>query len=308
MLVKGMRMTINPYPVPQSNRDLSALAWITTAVISALPDIVFDQLSGKVPNWLVYGKTGLLLVLFVAALVWKPLRPLQNFFFIMFAFFGLAVLRTRLDFSWPSMQSLFGRNVFDVRMQAEQTGKLVVSLAMIAILLLFGYKFRDIFLTPGDIRAPIEPVRFLGFPQPDPWSLFGLQWSIYIALGLTIAQYISLHPSTDAWLKVMPILPSISFYAALNAFNEEITYRVPMLATLEPIGGSKNALWMSAFFFGIAHYFGIPGGILGGVLSIFMGWILAKSMLETRGFFWAWWIHFLSDIVIFFFLTVVLLQ
>jgi membrane protease YdiL (CAAX protease family) len=99
-------------------------------------------------------------------------------------------------------------------------------------------------------------------------------------------------------IKVLPILPSILFYALLNSFNEEVTFRVPMLATLEPVGGSRQALWISAFFFGIAHYFGI--------LSIFMGWILGKAILETRGLLWAWWIHFLSDVVIFFFLTVAL--
>lgn len=121
-------------------------------------------------------------------------------------------------------------------------------------------------------------------------------------------QYLSLRPGSDLMLKVVPILPSILFYAALNAFNEEITFRSPMLATLEPISGSKHALWLSAYFFGFAHYFGTPGGLVGGTLSIFMGWILGKGMLETRGFFWTWWIHFLSDIVIFSFLTVALLK
>jgi len=81
-----------------------------------------------------------------------------------------------------------------------------------------------------------------------------------------------------------------------------------MLATLDPVSGSKQALWQSAYFFGIAHYFGTPGGVLGGLLSIFMGWILGKGMVETRGLFWTWWIHFLSDIAIFTFLTAVLLQ
>ncbi len=106
----------------------------------------------------------------------------------------------------------------------------------------------------------------------------------------------------------MPILPSILFYAALNAFNEEITFRVPMLTTLEPVGGSKHALWMAAYFFGISHYFGTPGGIVGGIASIFMGWILGKAIVETRGLFWTWWIHFLSDIAIFTFVSAALLM
>jgi hypothetical protein len=27
-----------------------------------------------------------------------------------------------------------------------------------------------------------------------------------------------------------------------------------------------------------------------------MGWLFGKSMLETKGFFWAWFLHFVSDI------------
>jgi Type II CAAX prenyl endopeptidase Rce1-like len=81
-----------------------------------------------------------------------------------------------------------------------------------------------------------------------------------------------------------------------------------MLATLESVAGSKQALWMSAYFFGIAHYFGVPGGIVGGIASIFIGWILGKGMLETRGLFWTWWIHFLSDVAIFTFLAMALLK
>lgn len=35
--------------------------------------------------------------------------------------------------------------------------------------------------------------------------------------------------------------------------------------------------------------------LLAGVL----GYVLAKSVLETQGFFWAWIIHFFQDVVIF---------
>ncbi|RPI55096.1 MAG: CPBP family intramembrane metalloprotease [Chloroflexi bacterium] len=179
---------------------------------------------------------------------------------------------------------------------------------MIALLLVLGYKRRDFFLTRGDLRAPIEPVPLLGFAKPVPWSQFALQWALYIAVALAIVQVLVSRPSADVLVRVLPILPSILFYAALNAFYEEMTYRAPMLATLEPVGGSKHALWMSATFFGIAHYFGTPGGILGGILSIFMGWILGKAMIETRGLYWAWWIHFLSDVAIFVFLAAALVR
>lgn len=301
-------LLINPYPIQKNNHNLTITAWSVTALVSVLPDIVFDQLTDAIPAWLIYVKLGLLLVLSLAAFLWKPLRPLRNFFIVMFVFFGLAELRPRINFTWPALQALFGNSVFDQRMQAEQTGKLAISIAMIAALLILGYKRRDFFLARGDLRAPIEPVPLLGFLRPVPWYQFGLQWAVYIAVALAIIQYLSLRPAGDVWLRVLPVLPSILFYAALNAFNEEVTYRSPMLATLEPVGGSKHALWMAAYFFGIAHYFGTPGGIIGGILSIFMGWILGKGMVETRGFLWTWWIHFLSDVAIFIFLAAVLVK
>jgi hypothetical protein len=292
-----------PYPYPQSNRRLTGIAWGVILLVSALPDIISAQLTGSIPAWLTYVKMGLLLVLALASFVWKPLRPLGNFLIALFVFFGLSELRQKIDFTLPALQALFGGSVFDARMQAEQTGKLAVSLAIIGTLLVLGYKRRDFFLTRGNLTTPIEPVRLLGFPKPDPWPRFGLQWGFYIAATLAVLLYLGLRPGSDVLLKVLPILPSILFYAGLNAINEEITYRAPLLATIEPVGGSKSALWIAAYFFGISHYFGTPGGIVGGIASIFMGWILGKAMLETRGLFWAWWIHFLSDIVIFTFMT-----
>ena len=301
-------MSTDPYPVPRQSRSLTILAWAVLILVSTVPDIAMDKLQGGIPAWLTYAKMALLLVLGLTAFVWKPLRPLRNFFIVMLGFFGLFVLLPLVNFSWTFLQALFGGSVFDVRMQAEQTGKLAASVAMIVLLIVLGYKRRDFFLTRGNLRALIEPVPLLGFPKPVPWTRFGLLWAFNIAAALAVVQYFGLRPGWILLLRVVPILPSILFYAALNAFNEETVFRAPILATLESVAGSRQALWMSACFFGIAHYFGIPGGILGGIASIFMGWILGKAMVETRGLFWSWWIHFLSDVVIFVFLAMALLK
>jgi amino acid transporter len=167
-------MDSNPYPVQQSNRNLTILAWVVTILISALPGIAWIELTGSSPSWLPWAKMGLLLVLALAASFWKSLRPLRNFLIVMFAFFGLSELRLQVNFTWPALQTVFGGSLFDNRMQAEQIGKLAVSLAMIAVLLILGYKRQHFFLTRGDLRAPIEPVRLLGFLRPVPWSSFAL--------------------------------------------------------------------------------------------------------------------------------------
>jgi len=296
------------YPVPQTYRKLTWFSWIFVALVSALPDIFLAELTGSVPTWLSFGKMGLMAGLALAAFLIKVLSPLRSFFIVMFATFGLLELFNHLDFTIPALQKLFGANVFDLRMQAEQTGKLAITLVMIGLLLALGYKRRDIFLTRGNLRSLIQPVRILGFPKAEPWIKFGLLWSFCIAATLGVVLYFGMKPSGSQFLRLIPMLPSVIFYAALNAFNEEMFFRAPMLATLEPIGGSIHALWMAAYFFGISHYFGVPIGIFGALASIFMGWILSKAMLETRGLFWPWFIHILSDIVIFSFLAMSLIK
>lgn len=293
-------------PNPVARRRLAALAWVTVLAISLVPDAAWTELTGRSPVWLPLAKAGLLLALAVLAWSWRPVRPLRDFFVVMLAFVALTWATPRVDLTWGPLQSLFGGTAFDARMQAEQTAKLVAALGMIGVLFLLGYRRRTAFLTRGNLRAPITPVPVLGFPRSVPWTRFGLQWGLSIALALAAFLYLGQRPSGETMLAVVPMAASILFYAALNAFNEEVTFRVPMLATLERATGSGQALWQSAVFFGFAHYFGVPGGLLGGVLSVFMGWILGKAMLETRGLFWSWWIHFLSDVAIFTFLAAAL--
>ena len=55
---------------------------------------------------------------------------------------------------------------------------------------------------------------------------------------------------------------------------------------------------VSGLVFGTVHYFGTPGGLVGVIVAGLLGWLLARSVLETRGLFWAWLIHFLQDLVI----------
>jgi hypothetical protein len=272
-----------PLSLPRSNRTLVGVAWGTTILVSTLPEIVWGRVTGSSFEWLTFAKLGLLFGLILLSLFWQPLRPLRNYFIALVAFFGLNWLRLRIGFTFPALQALFGNSVFDLRMQAEQTGKLVMSASIIGIMLLLGYSRLQLFLTRGNVKAAIRPIPLLGFPKPDPWPSFGLQWGLYIAGALLVVQYLTIRPAGDVLTRVLPILPSVLFYAALNAINEELFYRVPALATLEPVVGGRQALWMSDYFFGIAHYFGVPGGLFGGIASVFMGWILGKGILETRG-------------------------
>jgi membrane protease YdiL (CAAX protease family) len=122
-----------------------------------------------------------------------------------------------------------------------------------------------------------------------------LPWLLVSPIALLLAIPVLLLPSAAGvpwWLAI-----------ALNAFNEEMTYRASLLAGLEPALGPWQALWNTALFFGLGHYFGVPYGVVGVLMATFLGWILGKAMLETRGFFWAWLIHFVQDGLIFSFMA-----
>ena len=279
------------------------VAWVVVVLVSAVPAIVANELAGAVPAWWSTARLGVLGVLLVATLLVTALRPLWRFAVVMAVMVALLDVSARWDLSWPALQAVLGGDVLGGRLQAEQTGKLLVAAAMIGLLLVLGYRRRDVFLAVGDVRAPIRPAPLLGFPRAEPWTRFGGQWGVYVALGIGVALYLSTRPTGAQLAAVVPLLPAITVYAAVNAFAEEMTYRAPMLATLEPALGSTTALWQAALLFGVAHYWGTPGGPAGASLAVLMGWLLGKAMVETRGLLWAWGIHALSDVVIFTFLA-----
>jgi len=83
-----------------------------------------------------------------------------------------------------------------------------------------------------------------------------------------------------------------------------MTFKASFLSVLEGPAGRSQSLLLMAAFFGIGHYYGVPYGIIGVLMASFLGWLLGKSMLETRGLFWAWFIHFWQDVLIFSFLAI----
>jgi hypothetical protein len=279
-------------------------AWAITLLTGFLPDILWHELAGGSTRWLFWAKVALLAVLVVVTSVWRPIRPLRNLVVLLLAIYLAAELVAQLT-ALPFWQDWFGGAgaSFAVSMLGTQLGRLMVSLLLIAVLLALGYRRPDFFLVRGQLDAPIEPVRWLGFPKPVPWTRFGGQWAIYIGLGLLVFLIFSGNPSLQSFVEAAPMLPLVLLLAAMNAFNEELTYRSTLLAALEKPVGPRHALWNAAVFFGIGHYFGVPYGILGVLMSTWLGWLLGKSMLETRGFFWAWFIHFVQDVLIFSFMA-----
>lgn len=94
-------------------------------------------------------------------------------------------------------------------------------------------------------------------------------------------------------------VPLVLGLAAANAFSEEFLFDGAYLTPLAEAVGETQAIMLTAALFGLAHFYGVRWGVSGVLLTLFFDWFLAKSMIETNGFAWAWFLHFLADVVIF---------
>ncbi len=290
----------------QSPKAPIIAAWIVVLLTASLPKIILQEIFKQTVSFdqQVLMSLGVLFIALLATLIWQPLRGLRPFLFLLAVTVGSQwLVYTRID-ELPFYRAWLRNPSFNVSMLAEQSLNLMIALVVIAALLLMRKKFSDFYLAKGDIAAPAEPVRWMGIKQGDGWNKLGLILTICISLGTLAFLVIAGRPPLDIVIRALPFLPAILLAAALNAFYEEVTYKAALLSVLESPVGARQALYMVAVYFGIWHFYGIPYGVVGVLLATFLGWILAKSMQETRGLFWAWFIHFWQDVWIFSFLAI----
>ena len=173
---------------------------------------------------------------------------------------------------------------------------MTVVIAIITVRLIpdaFGRYFRG-----GNLAAPAEPVRVLGIRASDTWRQIGARFMVIIAV-VTAAVVLLPAVAGDGFSLGLPSVALALGLAASNAFVEEYLIRFQIVASLAGIMSPDHTAIISGALFGSAHYFGTPGGPVGVVLAGFLGWFLAKSVVETRGIGLAWSVHFILDVIIF---------
>ena len=280
---------------------MTAFSWILILAISDLPDVIIYSLIKTVPPYLFWLKIAFLILFFVLTMLWKKIRPLWQFGVIMTVFF-LALKVTALI-----RNTAWWQNIFPVNNPSFYLGyigiyllDLLVALLVIAGLFLIKKRRADFFLVKGDLSAPIEPIRWLGIGKGKSWKNIG--WIFAVAAGLAVffPTVLSIKPTLTDFSRALPLLPGVLLFAAINAFGEEVYFRLPILSSLNGIIGKSQILLISAVFFGFAHFlYGSPPGIIGFLMTGFLAWLIGKSILETRGIAWAWFIHFVPDVVVF---------
>ncbi len=287
------------------NKLLIITAWVAI-LASSLPNIILQELFHyTVSEELKVGIPGLIAIAgFGLTFLWQAIRPLRSFFGLLVVLVGVQwLVYSKVD-QLPFYQDWLHNPSFNVYMLAEQSLRLMVTLAVIAVLFAVKKKANAFFLVKGDTAAPVEPVKWLGSKPGERWNTFGRRFAFFISLGTLAFLVIAGRPPLDIVIRAIPFIPAILLAAALNAFSEEMTFKASFLSVLESPAGRSQSLLLMAAFFGIGHYYGIPYGIIGVLMASFLGWLLGKSMLETRGLFWAWFIHFWQDVLIFSFLAI----
>lgn len=177
-----------------------------------------------------------------------------------------------------------------------------LQLILAAVVLLLTY-----FLNPenftgffhlGDVSAHISKIAWLGVTGNETWLEIALTLGLFITLGTGIFMFFQLKKAgVDYRYFLFSLLWSIPFSMA-NAFSEEAIFRIGIISPLYGIFSVSVIVLVSGIVFGIPHYFGQPSGVVGVLMAGFLGWLLALSLIETQGFFLAWAIHFVQDVVI----------
>lgn len=196
---------------------------------------------------------------------------------------------------WPA--ALVGNPFVDAKLK-YQIVTLMVALVVLAVTFVLAPANARRFYRLGDLRAPAEPIRWLGIGATDSWLKVGRSFAVIISLATgAFIYFMAQGQGLEAGHFIY--LPFVLLLAAMNAFTEEAITRLSVVTALDGLAARPVIYTISALVFGIPHYLGVPGGFIGVLMAGFLGWLLAKSVAETEGMFWAWFIHFLQDVIIF---------
>lgn len=271
---------------------LVVVAWVATLVASsAVHYLASDVFRIEAPLHLGLAQLAVLAALLLASLFSDDLRPLAGYLLALLAYVAgnMAVEAIKESESFGSWAASASPQEI---LLSEAFLRVIPALLMVGTVAGSEIGPRQLFLAVGVLRAPTP------FGERISWLAAAPVVTIVIALpllGPLIAAIRSAAPRVDQVL--VAVAPALVF-AAVNAAQEELRFRVVPLARLEPILGAGHALLLSAALFGIAHYRGHPSGLFGVFGGALVGWIWGRSMLDTRGLLIPWISHSVQDVII----------
>ena len=276
-------------------------ALIITLIASLLPTIIVRELFGGIPYLVPFTQ----IVILTGASIYlgfiKKRRRISQYTFILTAIVALQALAAIVQ-GMPWWRAIFDVNTFTGNFGGSILIKFIFAVPVIALLLLFYKSPEETYLVKGDLSIKAERIGWLGIEENKiSWGRLAVISALLISLGTLLLTLFTVTGLSvpDNLGKLPGHFPLIVIFALVNSFSEGIVYRSAVLGPLREVLSKDHAILIAAVFFGLAHYYGAPSGIVGVAMSGLLGWYLCRSMYETKGFVSAWIIHFMQDVVIF---------
>lgn len=220
---------------------------------------------------------------------------------------GFAFVMAVCVFVWVSLGGSphegigFGQEAVQQQFFVQTIG---VGLSLVCITCMYTYFYDEtkMYARIGKLTSHIRPEPFIHLHprRKDHWAFLGLDSTVVVAVVAIVIMHIPRIAynglQVDLMMKIMPMAIVFSF---INACTEEVLMRLGIIVALKGIMEDKKIAIVCGIFYGITQYWSPIGGFLGMITGGFLGWFLAKSILETRGVFWAWMIHFVRDVLMF---------
>jgi uncharacterized protein len=150
----------------------------------------------------------------------------------------------------------------------------------------------------GNVSAPASEMTVFGIKKNDSWLKTGVSLTIFISLATAIFMYFQLEKVQVNWSLLQSGILWVLLFSLTNSFGEEMIFRMGIVSPLKGHLPTMSIFIISAILFGFPHLAGMPSGLIGATMAGILGLVLAKSLYETKGFFWAWTIHFIQDVII----------
>ena len=261
--------------------------WTLVAIVSPTAEIACQLVLGYQPDWLVWARITVLAAVIVASTRIESLVRLRPFALAYLVLFVAAITSTLAQNS-DTYEAATARGFVWSQLLLVLVGTIAVD---VPALLWCGLRQRDrFFLRAGNLAAPVGPL--------------GVRWSafapIFAVIGALSAWLFIVWSGTDAVASWSMALIAV-LMAARNAFHEELLYRNLLIGALKPHFGAIHAVAVSAFIFGVGHWNGLPAGVLGVLMTLALGLVAGIAMVQTKGMFWSWFMHFVPDCVLFYY-------
>lgn len=281
--------------------------WVSMLIPSSLTLVLLREFLGREPVWWsIFILSCLVLMLLIACLSETQNAKMVYLGYLLLLFlmgygggwsFGF-IPWVRASNQWISFLKAQPGYLSDIMVHFLR----LIPAVILLIIAAFTGKLDSLYLKKGNLTEPVKPTRILGVKDEISWTSMTLRFSAIFGMGTLLFLFLAARPNLSNMLNNIGVLPYAILIAALNAFNEEFTLRAVPLSILSKPLGEEKALAITTVFFALGHYYGVPYGFTGVLLSGFLGWFIGKCMLETRGFLLAWFTHFVPDVIIFVFL------